>query len=76
LQALRRDDWQCAQCGSRHRLEVDHIEATRHRPDLAFSLPNLQTLCASCHTKKTRADLGLPAADPEKQKWQSLLRNG
>lgn len=74
LQALRRDSFQCVKCGNRGRLEVDHIEAVRNRPDLAFSLDNLQTLCGSCHNSKTRLERGLPPADPERRKWRALLR--
>lgn len=72
IQALRRDDWKCVQCGSRYRLEVDHILATRDRPDLAFDLSNLQVLCARCHTRKTCDDIGI-SIDPEREKWRDLL---
>lgn len=75
FQALRRDNWQCVQCGSKHRLEVDHIQAVRFRPDLAFSLDNLQVLCASCHTRKTRIELGQSVPNPERIKWLKLLRD-
>lgn len=75
LQALRRDGWQCVQCGSRVRLEVDHIKPTRDRPDLAFELSNVQVLCAPCHTTKTRKDIGLPPPDPEREKWRAFLRD-
>lgn len=75
LQALRRDGWRCVQCGSRHRLEVDHIRAVRHAPEQAFDLGNLQVLCASCHAQKTRIDIGLPPPDPEREKWVALVRD-
>lgn len=73
LQALRRDGWQCVQCGSRVRLEVDHVQAVRDRPDLAFDLSNLQVLCARCHTRKTCDDIGIKI-DPERERWRDLLR--
>lgn len=69
LLALRRDDWRCVQCGARGQLEVDHILPTRDRPDLRFTLDNLQTLCRRCHTRKTRRDIGLPEPDPHRQAW-------
>ncbi|MDT0635046.1 HNH endonuclease [Spectribacter hydrogenooxidans] len=75
IQALRRDGWRCVQCGRRGRLEVDHIQAVRHAPALAFDLANLQTLCPSCHSRKTRRDIGLPEPDPERDRWRELLRD-
>lgn len=48
-----RDGHACVVCGSSENLEVDHVEPVRERPDLAFSVDNLQTLCASCHSKKS-----------------------
>lgn len=73
MQALRRDEFRCVQCGERARLEVDHIQPVRDAPELAFDLSNLQTLCARCHTAKTRRDIGLPF-DPEREKWKQVLR--
>lgn len=73
LQAKRRDNWKCVQCGSRYRLEVDHIEPVRHRPDLAFDLTNLQTLCGPCHGRKTRIEVGMGESNPKRDKWLELL---
>lgn len=75
LAAKRRDGWACVECGSRHRLEVDHIDAVRDRPDRAFDLANLQTLCGSCHARKTRIEVGLAPPNPELEKWRALLRS-
>lgn len=75
MQALDRDDWQCVQCGERRRLEIDHIEAVRHRPDLSYTLSNLQTLCGRCHARKTRIEIGLGRPDPKREAWKSLLRD-
>lgn len=74
-QAKDRDGWKCVKCGSRRRLEVDHIKPIRHAPELAFALCNLQTLCGSCHAKKTRIEIGLGRVDPEREKWVTLLGN-
>jgi len=74
LAAKRRDGWCCVQCGSRYRLEVDHVEPVRDRPDLAFDLGNLQTLCGPCHGRKTRLEAGHPELSPERQAWRDLLR--
>lgn len=73
LMAKRRDGFACVQCGSKHRLEVDHIEPVRDRPDLSFIIANLQTLCGSCHAKKTRVEVGHPELSPERQKWRDLV---
>jgi len=73
--AKRRDGWACVSCGSRNRLEVDHVRAVRDRPDLAFEITNLQTLCAGCHTRKTRGECGVPELSPARQEWRKLLRD-
>lgn len=75
LAAKRRDGWKCVQCGSRYRLEVDHIVPVRDAPERAFDLTNLQCLCGSCHGRKTRSEVGLPELSPERQAWRDLLRN-
>lgn len=73
LEALRRDGWKCTQCGSKTRLEVHHVQSVRTHPELAFVLSNLAVLCAACHTKETRRELGQSAPDPELLKWRDLL---
>ena len=57
-QALRRDGFRCRTCDARGRLEVDHVLPVRDRPDLAWDLGNLQSLCPPCHTRKTRLQAG------------------
>ena len=75
MQALERDEWQCVECGARRRLEVDHIEPVRDRPDLAYALHNLQVLCCRCHARKTRIEIGLGRPNPEREAWKELLRD-
>jgi len=36
--------------------EVDHVIGRRKRPDLAWDPGNLQGLCKSCHSRKTREE--------------------
>lgn len=36
--------------------EVDHIIPIKLRPDLRLEWTNLQSLCKSCHSKKTRSE--------------------
>lgn len=74
-QALDRDGWACVQCSTRMRLEVDHIEPVRARPDLSYVLANLQTLCGRCHARKTRIEVGMGQPDPAREAWKSLLRS-
>jgi 5-methylcytosine-specific restriction protein A len=74
LAAKRRDDWKCVQCGSNFKLEVDHIKRVKDAPELAFELTNLQTLCWSCHAKKTRIECGHAPLDPKRQAWRDLVR--
>lgn len=51
---LRRDPL-CEQCRRRQRLTpatvVHHVVERRERPDLALDLANLESLCASCHSR-------------------------
>lgn len=74
LQAKRRDGWACVQCGAKTRLEVDHIQPVRTHPDRAFDIDNLQTLCGSCHARKTRLEIGLGREDPAREAWKDLVR--
>lgn len=69
LAAKRRDDWRCVQCGSKYRLEVDHILPVRDREDLAFILSNLQTLCGPCHGRKTAQETGIAPMNPARKAW-------
>lgn len=75
MQALTRDGWQCVQCGKRLGLEIDHIKPVRHRPDLAYDLNNLQTLCGACHSRKTRIEVGLGQPNPRQDAWRKLVRD-
>lgn len=53
---FERDDWKCVNCGSRHRIECDHI-IPRDR-DGESDWDNLQTLCRKCHMLKTAEETG------------------
>ncbi|MDZ4394088.1 HNH endonuclease [Cypionkella sp.] len=72
--AKDRDGWKCVKCGARGRLEVDHIKGLRNGGD-PFDLSNLQTLCVSCHSKKTHAEI-FGECDPERVRWRELLARG
>lgn len=52
---LKRDQYQCRLCGSKHNLQVHHIKYSSDKK--AWEYPNLDliTLCEECH-KKVHAD--------------------
>ena len=47
----------CADCEARELItaatEVDHVVPRRQRPDLAYDMNNLKSLCKPCHSHKT-----------------------
>ncbi|PCF72839.1 HNH endonuclease [Staphylococcus delphini] len=59
-QVLERDHFECLHCKAEGKLtinqhqslEVDHILELNDRPDLAYDIDNLQTLCKYHHNKK------------------------
>ncbi|MEP0322884.1 HNH endonuclease [Bauldia litoralis] len=74
LEALRRDGFQCGECSAPAN-EVDHIRPVRDAPELAYDLENLQSLCGSCHSRKTIAEVGLASFDtPARAAWRDLVR--
>jgi 5-methylcytosine-specific restriction protein A len=63
---LAAEPW-CRHCMARGTFapatQVDHIIDRRVRPDLALDAANLQSLCATCHSRKT-IFIRPPAAKP------------
>lgn len=76
LEVLRRDGWRCVQCGAVGRLEVDHVLPVRDQPELAWTLSNLQALCPTHHSRKTRLECGHPELPPARKAWRDLLSKG
>lgn len=74
LAALRRDQFKCAHCGARGRLEVDHVKPVREARELAFTLANLQSLCGACHARKTRIECGHAPPSPERIAWREAVK--
>jgi len=70
--AKRRDNFACVQCGSRNKLEVHHLQRVRDRPDLAFDLGNLRTLCRDCHAVETEKELGR-APNQAQRAWKTAV---
>ena len=50
-----RDGWRCVMCGKAGRLECDHILPLQLGGD-PWDMENLQTLCRSCHIRKTAGE--------------------
>lgn len=75
MKILERDGWKCLKCGSRKRLEVDHVNAVRIAPDRAFDPTNLQVLCGPCHGRKTMTEVGFKPTeiDPKRQAWRAVV---
>ncbi len=70
---LERDGFRCKGCGCGGRLEVDHIKPVRTHPDLSYTPGNLQALCPSCHTKKTRIECGHAPLPDDRQQWRGFV---
>lgn len=49
-EVLRRDDYQCVNCGSEENLEVHHIVNWSEAPELRICVDNGETLCTKCHS--------------------------
>lgn len=47
-----RDNYTCVWCGSKERIEADHIQEFNSHPDLRFAIDNGRTLCKPCHKKR------------------------
>lgn len=73
LKVLRRDGFKCVKCQARGRLEVDHILPVRTHPELAYEIDNLQVLCPSCHSRKTRQENGHAPPDPHRAQWRAAV---
>lgn len=46
---LERDNHICIWCGSKDKLEADHIKPFAYFPELRFAIDNGRTLCNPCH---------------------------
>ncbi len=50
---VKRDGYQCIQCGSKEKLNADHIIPVVENSDLIFEVSNGRTLCWPCHNQVT-----------------------
>lgn len=41
--------------------------------ELAFAPSNLQALCPSCHSRKTRVEIGHPELSAERMRWREFM---
>lgn len=54
IAVLNRDNFTCQHCGWQDtKNETDHIKQWAKYPDLRFDINNGQTLCKTCHKRKT-----------------------
>ena len=70
---LERDRYRCCSCGCGGRLEGDHVKPGRTHPELSYEPRNLQALCPSCHTRKTRIECGHPPPRKDRQEWRQAI---
>jgi 5-methylcytosine-specific restriction endonuclease McrA len=60
---LLRDAYVCRHCSRilyrKGEAHADHVIPVSQRPDLRYDTANGQTLCASCHQKKTNSETRL-----------------
>lgn len=57
---------ECAAAGERTRAtDIDHIKPHKGRKELFFDPSNLQSLCHSCHSRKTIAERAAATPRPE-----------
>lgn len=68
---LARDGFRCRMCGGVGRFEVDHIRPLHLGG--GDGLDNLQTLCRSCHFKKTAAE-NTKVYTPGRDEWQVRVK--
>lgn len=71
---LRRDRFRCVLCGTPGPLEIDHVLPVRSHPELGFDPANLQTLCPSCHGRKTQQETGNKPLSEDRRAWAALLK--
>lgn len=74
MEILERDGFRCRHCGAQGRLEVDHIQPVRTAPELSYEPRNLQSLCGSCHARKTRIECGHKPARADLQVWSQAVQ--
>ena len=70
---FERDGYRCVECGRAGRLECDHVAPLQREPSQdPFNSHGLQTLCRSCHIKKTRRE-NRRELTPAELAWRALV---
>ena len=69
-----RDHYTCRMCGRHGRAECDHVLPISKGGAL-WALSNLQTLCRTCHIKKTRGEKEPRPRTVNEQKFDALVRD-
>ena len=65
---FERDGYRCVECGKAGRLEAHHLVPVSERPELAYALDNLATLCPGCHI-----DAHGNAPSEQAQRWRAFV---
>lgn len=79
-EALKRDNYRCVRCESKHALEVNHIVPRRgagYGNGCHHHLDGLETLCHECHGTETKRQLRewkWKPTDPQKSKRERPAR--
>ena len=68
---FERDGYRCCICKRAGRLECDHVKPLK-RGGAKYDMANLQTLCRSCHIRKTRLE-NSGNIKPDKKAWRELI---
>ena len=62
IEVFTRDGWICQSCGKiiteKGEAHCDHIEEISLPEEVVCDIDKLQTLCARCHSRKTRKAMG------------------
>ena len=66
-----RDGYRCTACGAAGALECDHVRPLALGSD-PYDQNNLQTLCRSCHIKKTSKENSREIT-PAERAWNELV---
>ena len=48
---FKRDNYACIWCGSKNKIQADHIKPFADYPELRFAIDNGRALCRSCHLR-------------------------
>ena len=71
---FNRDGFRCQACGRPGRLECDHVQPLE-RGGALWDLGNLQSLCRSCHLRKTEDENTTGGPIDGQDQWRHWVRS-